>query len=62
MLAGAGNCRRRGVNQSTQQGFIADNLDVVLDAGAIWDTIEQSRDVRRAANCFEFAVTAKLLA
>jgi len=49
------------VNQSTQECLVADNFDVMLDAGTIRNAIDQTRDVTHIADCLEFLVPVELL-
>src|SRR5207302_6109493 len=49
------------MNQSAQQGLVADDLDVMLDAGTVGDAIEQRRNVGHVANSLKFLVSAQLL-
>ena len=50
LIAGARNSGIRGMDESAQQRFIADNLDVVLNAGPIGDAIDQPRNVTDIAD------------
>ena len=61
LVGGAGDGGIGGVNQSAQQRFVADNLDVVLDAGPVGDAIDQAGDVADIADRFEFLVPVELL-
>ena len=42
LIGGARNSGIRGVDQAAQQRFIADNLDIVLNAGPIGNAIDQA--------------------
>jgi hypothetical protein len=50
-----------GVDQGAQQRFVAHDLDVILDAGAVGDAIEQAGDVSSATDSFKFAVAGEFL-
>src|SRR5204863_4152813 len=61
LLGRAGDSGGGGVNKSAQQGLVADNPDVMLDTRAIRNAVEQPGDVGRAADGFEFTVSAEFL-
>jgi hypothetical protein len=63
-VALVGGARNRGigsVDQSAQQRFIANNLDVVLDAGPVGYAIHQAGDVTHIADGLEFLVAVEFL-
>src|SRR5439155_17406178 len=61
LLRRARNGRSGSVNQAAQQCLVADYLYVMLNARPVRDAIEQSGDVSRAADGFEFGMTAEFL-
>ena len=48
------------MDQSAQQSLVANNLDVVLDAGAVGDAVHQARDVANIADGLKFLVAVEL--
>ena len=61
LIGGAGNGGIGGVDQSAQQRLVANNLDVVLDAGPVRDAVHQAGDVANIADGLEFLVPVELL-
>ena len=49
-----------GVNQPAQQRLVADNLDVMLDAGPVGNAIQQRRNIRHVADGLQFFVPVQL--
>ena len=54
LVGGAGNGRIRGVDQSAQQRLVANNLDVVLDAWPVRNSVDQPGNVADIADSLEF--------
>ena len=60
LVGGAGNRGIGGVDQSAQQRLVANNLDVVLNAGPVGYAIHQAGDVANIADGLEFLVAVEL--
>ena len=60
LIGGAGNGGIGGVDQSAHQRLVANNLDVVLDAGPVGNAIHQAGDVANIADGLEFLVAVEL--
>ena len=56
LIGGAGDCGVGCVNQSAQQGFVADDLDIVLDAGTIRNSVREAGNVADVANGLQIFV------
>ena len=49
-----------GMNEPTQQRLVADDLDIMLDAGPVGDPIQQRRNICHVADSLQLFVPAQL--